>query len=126
MDYRIAKEYELFMQKAYRNHFVSELEAHAVFFQKLEMLELVYLLKQKSPDEYPEHLAKVKTNVAAALYLGVEQIVTPINNHSIPALIECLGKLKMARNSKDISAIIRVGILVFKEENIWEPCVAST
>jgi hypothetical protein len=125
MDDRLAKEYELLIRVASEFNLVIEEESSAVFFQKLETFELMHLLQGQNVEGYSEQLSKVKTNVAASLYVGVEQITNEVNEHSIPALIEALAKLQKARNSREVIAMIRLGLSVFKEEKILDPCFAS-
>jgi hypothetical protein len=125
MDDRLAKEYELLIRVASEFNLVKEEESSAVFFQKLETFELMHLLQGQNVEGYSEQLSKVKTNVAASLYVGVEQITNEVNEHSIPALIEALAKLQKARNSREVIAMIRLGLSVFKEEKILDPCFAS-
>ena len=120
MDDRLAKNYERLVQKGFIRGLVKEEEASSAFFQRLELLENIYHVDLKVDKEYPRQLAVIKCNVAAAFYAINEEIQSTVNSHSIPALLEGISKLKMARNSHEVMSFVRLGLSILKEEKILQ------
>lgn len=118
MDDRLGKDYERLVQYALHRGLIGEEEAASKFFQKLESLENYYHVDFKVHENYPTQLAIIKRNVAAALYSINERIEASVNDHSVPALIEGINKLKNARSSHEVMSIVRLGLSVIKEEKI--------
>lgn len=118
MDVRQSIDYEVFVRRAHKCGRLEIEQANAELYRKLETLEMMSMLGMKTEEDYSSQLATIKSYVAEALYKGIERIDQPINNHSIPALMECISKLKRARNSKDVTRIIKLGLSVFAEEGV--------
>lgn len=118
MDVRQSIDYEVFVRRAHQCGRLEIEQANAELYRKLETLEMMTILGMKTDEDYLKQLNKIKQFVSEALYKGVERIKHPINNHSIPALIECISKLNRARNSRDIANIIKIGLSIFAEEGV--------
>lgn len=118
MDVRQSIDYEVFVRRAHKCGRLEIEQANAEIYRKLETLEMMSMLGMKTKEEYSCQLSTIKNYVREALYRGIERIEQPMNKHSIPALIECMNKLKQAKNSKDIAKIIKFGLSVFAEEGV--------